>query len=64
MNPKNIKPCPFCGGKRLSILDEDRGPFWVDCDDCRAQGPLHDSLHAAREAWDERPLQVTQTEEK
>jgi hypothetical protein len=36
-----LKPCPFCGGKRVSLDDVGSG-FAVDCDRARyrAMGPL------------------------
>jgi Lar family restriction alleviation protein len=45
-----LKPCPFCGSKRLEIC---RGHTWafVKCLDCKALGPEYMTVNQAVEKW-------------
>ncbi len=40
---KNAKPCPFCGGKKTIIAEQNIGGTvkeWVECFFCEAMGPV------------------------
>jgi len=43
---ENLKPCPFCQTKNLSI-----SVSWVFCHNCNATGPVGDSRFEGRELW-------------
>ena len=49
-----LKPCPFCGSKDISLDPDSRFGFWAQCGDCSAAGPFQHLKHEAIEAWNER----------
>lgn len=54
---QKLKPCPFCGGKVIVIIDgyADVG-CWVKCENCGATAGQGSELHEeAIKAWDRRP---------
>lgn len=61
---KMLKPCPFCGGKKLTFIEERTGPiayqFSIRCDQCKsaAQGHLYmdaeSATNSAIKCWNER----------
>ena len=56
-----LKPCPFCGGVRLSGARNETGSMVTVCDTCEAMGPsqVGTSLAAICDAWNTRtPPQV------
>ena len=56
-----LKPCPFCGGRRLSGARNETGSMVTVCDTCEAMGPsqVGTSLAAICDAWNTRtPPQV------
>jgi len=56
-----LKPCPFCGGRRLSGARNETGSMVTVCDACEAMGPsqVGTSLAAICDAWNTRtPPQV------
>ena len=56
-----LKPCPFCGGVRLSGARNETGSVVTVCDTCEAMGPsqVGTSLAAICAAWNTRtPPQV------
>lgn len=55
---KKLKPCPFCGGTNIHIMDMGY-PHWVYCGDCGARvhgGVVGETLGkiASVEAWNRR----------
>jgi Lar family restriction alleviation protein len=47
-----LLPCPFCGGTRVFLIDP---PDWVECSDCKTEGPYRDSNRPnAVTAWNTR----------
>jgi len=44
--------CPFCGGDKLtkhgSYYSAD---YWIECEKCRARGPIAHTLQAAIRKW-------------
>jgi len=56
-----LKPCPFCGGVRLSGARNETGSMVTVCDTCEAMGPsqVGTSIAAILAAWNTRtPPQV------
>lgn len=62
--PPHTKPCPFCGGDKLRLLQsrlDDIGfcgtakVWYVHCTPCAIRGPIKDTPTAATSAWDTRP---------
>mgnify|MGYP001329993143 CR=1 FL=1 len=48
-----LKPCPFCGGTKLDVSDED----YVYCNTCDARGPssyAENEEQSNYELWNER----------
>ena len=57
----DLKPCPFCGGRRLSGARNETGSMVTVCDTCEAMGPsqVGTSIAAICDAWNTRtPPQV------
>lgn len=57
MNIKDLKPCPFCGGKAIEASPYDQIPLgsrWViECVECRARiSGTHRQMN--RDAWNRR----------
>lgn len=65
----DLKPCPFCGSKRVRSnlygreCDEDNYGHYVYCENCAAKGPIitgeevepgENRWDKAREAWNRR----------
>ena len=55
---EDLKPCPFCGGTELEILDIDEGFCAVACETCDAFGPMGMGPEGAREEWNHRAVEV------
>jgi Lar family restriction alleviation protein len=54
---QELKPCPFCASRDLSVdtLGTQDRPFYaVSCGDCEATGPLARSYEGSVEAWNKR----------
>lgn len=41
---EELKPCPFCGGREISVKHDD-GIHWLRCDTCEATGPTLTKYH-------------------
>lgn len=69
MSEIKLKPCPFCGSKRVRSnlygweCNSDNYAHYVYCENCSAQGPVitgekvepdENRWDKAREAWNER----------
>ena len=48
-----LKPCPFCGGEDLTMVECEE-MFFVGCYDCTTCGPAEETEEAATEAWNRR----------
>ena len=48
-----LKPCPFCGGKKLAVFGcyEE---YYVSCSGCFTEGPSGETYEEATEAWNRR----------
>ena len=54
MNMKEIKSCPFCGGKG-GIMFAGETSVWVNCQQCDADGPWVESNEDdAIDKWNQR----------
>ena len=49
-----LKPCPFCGGKDLQVVNVYGEDYYVDCQTCTTCGPSADTYEEAIEAWNRR----------
>lgn len=48
-----LKPCPFCGSKRVETRYFLARPYII-CEKCHAQIPCYNTYKAAKEAWNRR----------
>ena len=48
-----LKPCPFCGGERVSFVDAVSGSF-VRCATCGSESKLGTTIREAADAWNMR----------
>jgi Lar family restriction alleviation protein len=55
-----VKPCPFCGYEDVEIDEVGVGEFAVDCPECRAIGPICDTVMEAISFWNDRRNHETQ----
>lgn len=51
---EELKPCPFCGGTKIGIRDEEDGMIWAYCKKCGAMGEWDYSENRAKENWNRR----------
>jgi len=51
--PKETKPCPFCGGFGR-VYQRDAFEWFVECDECDSCGHLCDTEDEAITAWNRR----------
>lgn len=49
---QQLKPCPFCGGKNISLLAA--SVSWLYCNDCNGMGPSGFSESQAIKLWNTR----------
>jgi len=54
MSEKNLKPCPFCGSKDVSISHVYGSLYQGYCDNCTGEGPWRNSRRGAIAAWNRR----------
>jgi hypothetical protein len=54
MSEVELKPCLFCGGKKLRVACV-VGDYWVRCDSCNAEAAFAPYKRAAVDAWNSRP---------
>ncbi|MEF8793933.1 Lar family restriction alleviation protein [Thiohalorhabdus sp.] len=51
------KPCPFCGGTELEVMDIDEGYAAIACDTCDAFGPMGLGAEGAWREWNHRAFE-------
>lgn len=51
---KELKPCPFCGGKRLFYRGHFAAGYCVTCKRCKTEGPLATGKDESKILWNER----------
>jgi hypothetical protein len=44
-------PCPFCEGTNLYPTSSGHTEHFIECGDCGASGPVHESDEAAWQGW-------------
>lgn len=63
-----LKPCPFCGGKAeinaWATEDYDDGDAMISCEKCEAKTSIYVSTEYAAEAWNRRPSDALEAENK
>lgn len=63
---EKLKPCPFCGGNKVSISQGLKGgcvkAHYIECEDCAASSEMHFSIDSAVEAWNSRTNMHTELE--
>ncbi len=54
--PKELKPCPFCGGRDLTIIDYIGigGAIYVLCHSCGSSSGTYNTRNEAITAWNRR----------
>jgi Lar family restriction alleviation protein len=52
MKNTELKPCPFCGSNRISVIY--KYYFYCFCNNCEAEGSIKESREEAIEAWNKR----------
>ena len=50
---KDTAACPFCGGEP-KLINDGTGLWWVQCEDCDAEGPIAHSEEEAIRLWNRR----------
>jgi Lar family restriction alleviation protein len=50
----DLKPCPFCRGTKLAVLQTTRKKAQIRCDTCKATGPYAENKEAFV-LWNKRP---------
>ena len=55
----DLKSCPFCGGKELSMHGW-ANQYWVECSGCETEGPSGETKTEATEAWNKRYTHTTE----
>ena len=49
-----LKPCPFCGSKRINVIIDTHDYYLIGCHDCHTEGPQANTVHEAIAKWNER----------
>lgn len=53
----NLKPCPFCGSKNVSVRNYS-GPiihcYFVICEECKVESGIFGTKEKAEKAWNRR----------
>ncbi len=55
-----LKPCPFCKGTDVCVTNTHTICYWVECNDCSAQGPCAESADPVVEVSIETLEQATE----
>ena len=55
LKERELKPCPFCGGKAVIADTIDFDAYYVRCRDCLARTIDSGRMMAAVKAWNRRP---------
>lgn len=53
LTEKELKPCPFCGGK-ASYIESGKGAYWIKCYRCRVETEAYDCKEEALKVWNRR----------
>lgn len=52
---ETLRPCPFCGSKKVEICRTNPGACWVRCGRCGADAPSDPERKVAIRIWNRRP---------
>ena len=55
MNTEKIKPCPFCGSKKVEICRTNENACWVRCARCSSESDSRPKRIDAIKLWNKRP---------
>ena len=55
---EKIKPCPFCGLKKVEICRTNPQACWVRCYNCGADAPSDSNRKIAIRIWNKRPVAI------
>ena len=58
METKRLKPCPFCGNKKIEYSGLAANYRYIECEDCGAAGPVASSNEAAAKLWNARASEI------
>lgn len=50
-----VNPCPFCATDNIEIGEAGPAEYAVDCQECRAIGPICGDIMSAIAAWNNAP---------
>lgn len=54
---KELKPCPFCSGKNISLLNNMESGLWsLRCEDCAATVQLSKDRDVVIDSWNRRSM--------
>lgn len=56
---RELKPCPFCGGKAKLTSNTAEKWHWGECENCGAEGDSDLGVSGAIENWNTRPLETS-----
>ena len=56
-----LKPCPFCGGSKVSVAGW-KDQYWVTCSGCETEGPSGETKTEAMEVWNQRTPESVKVE--
>ena len=54
MENKELKSCPFCGGKAYIVKGKGYYAYWIKCYDCRVETEAYEFEDEAIEVWNKR----------
>lgn len=52
---EKIKPCPFCGSKKVEVCRTNENACWIRCWKCGADAPSNRLRKIAISIWNKRP---------
>lgn len=52
---EKIKPCPFCGSKKVDVCRTNENACWIRCGRCGADAPGDPHRKVAISIWNKRP---------
>ena len=55
MKQEQIKPCPFCGSKKVEVCRTNENACWIRCEKCGADSESDPSRKRAIQIWNRRP---------
>lgn len=64
MQDYNLKPCPFCGGRKIELVEPDYffGSWFCECTACRQAIAAGETLEKAMKKWNRRAPEECRSE--